>query len=659
MSSEISYYDNEGNPHNSDGEFLLIIESGPKDINGGYPMTEIPLGNTQGLTFPHPDFTIMTDMFTQWWGDAGLDQRKTHRPQPYVPKTTMPNKENAENGINDGIYKVELDNRKIIDVYVDKTGRGSLKDSSLDENTKKSVISRAETLFRELYNSKNHAQPLDDKNHTQYIYQDEKGDIKTTTDISIAKPYLKNVNGYFKGISFNNVYNTIRFSLFIDNLKRKGIKTIPMKTNFDKIHITKQVIEYIEKNVRESIDVLRNHSHDIKNNLVPSIKIAELNEFPANTVGRYDTQISNTLFASNFLTQKIAHSDLIKMAKNNESISVAARVALVPDVKNNKIDVNLVKADGVLISDKVRVVEVQYNNKTGTYGTLVKDSNFQMALTTERGFSSAGLAFWPAAASLDKDPALVPGRVTIPQSVTKTSLEAPYPHQINDAILVFPEKSGLLPIYVYSSYARTRYLDEKDNRSEQEKAFEDIKSAVKFTADFYKDVFEHYGDKAEKIAQSMAQQAKNKKFNNAANAEKLYKKHTANLDKKIKAADRAIIAEHLKSLTLKSSSDNLKIAADNLKKFSKGMKFTSWTIDGYDLLVTELSKAIETGNWRPFYVKAETIIAGMAASAVVGFAFSVLLALPYGIIAYGLIMAGVGAMIDEKFIEEVNKLLGV
>ena len=51
------------------------------------------------------------------------------------------------------------------------------------------------------------------------------------------------------------------------------------------------------------------------------------------------------------------------------------------------------------------------------------------------------------------------------------------------------------------------------------------------------------------------------------------------------------------------------------------------------------------------FVKTETIAAGMAATAVVGFAFSFLLGGPVGLLGYGLIMAGVGALIDDKLIK--------
>ncbi len=46
----------------------------------------------------------------------------------------------------------------------------------------------------------------------------------------------------------------------------------------------------------------------------------------------------------------------------------------------------------------------------------------------------------------------------------------------------------------------------------EEDEFSQVKTAVKFTADFYKEVFSVYGDKAEQLAGALAEQAKGKKI---------------------------------------------------------------------------------------------------------------------------------------------------
>ncbi|EDF0855082.1 colicin transporter [Salmonella enterica subsp. enterica serovar Enteritidis] len=191
----------------------------------------------------------------------------------------------------------------------------------------------------------------------------------------------------------------------------------------------------------------------------------------------------------------------------------------------------------------------------------------------------------------------------------------------------------------------------KIEETKAQKEVDEVKDAVKFTADFYKEVFKVYGEKAEKLAKEFEKQAKGKKIRNANDALKAYEKHKANINKKINAKDRKAIATALESVKVAD-------IAKNFKRFSKGMGYTSYAIDFSDWL-TELHKATQTDNWRPFFVKTETIAAGMVATAVVGFAFSFLLGGPVGLLGYGLIMAGVGALIDDKLIEDANKLIGI
>ncbi|MFV4793286.1 colicin-like pore-forming protein, partial [Escherichia coli] len=46
-------------------------------------------------------------------------------------------------------------------------------------------------------------------------------------------------------------------------------------------------------------------------------------------------------------------------------------------------------------------------------------------------------------------------------------------------------------------------------------------------------------------------------------------------------------------------------------------------------------------------------------SAVTAWAFSVMLGTPVGILGFAIIMAAVSALVNDKFIEQVNKLIGI
>ncbi|OBU13492.1 hypothetical protein AYY18_01795 [Morganella psychrotolerans] len=184
-----------------------------------------------------------------------------------------------------------------------------------------------------------------------------------------------------------------------------------------------------------------------------------------------------------------------------------------------------------------------------------------------------------------------------------------------------------------------------------EDEFSQVKTAVKFTADFYKEIFKVYGEKAEQLAKALAEQAKGKKIRNADDALKAYEKHKANINKKINSQDRKAIAAALESIKLAD-------IAKNFKQFSRGMGILGHTINAFDW-VSELIKAVKTDNWRPFFVKTEVIAAGNAATIVVAFVFSILLGNPVGLLGYGLIMAGAGALINDELVENANQFWGI
>ncbi|MBG5951133.1 hypothetical protein I5E72_15445 [Proteus terrae] len=206
--------------------------------------------------------------------------------------------------------------------------------------------------------------------------------------------------------------------------------------------------------------------------------------------------------------------------------------------------------------------------------------------------------------------------------------------------------------FTHRNFQIADILAQQANKKEQTNdEFKLLHDSIKFTADFYKEVFNAYGDKARKLAESLAQQTRGKTIRNVDDALKAYEKYKADINRKINAKDRKAIATALESIKL----DDI---TQKLKKFSKGMAYTSYAINFADW-ATELHKAIQTDNWRPFFVKTETIIVGMAGTAITGFTFSVLLGGPIGILGYGLIMAGVGALINDDLVEKANQFLGI
>lgn len=178
-----------------------------------------------------------------------------------------------------------------------------------------------------------------------------------------------------------------------------------------------------------------------------------------------------------------------------------------------------------------------------------------------------------------------------------------------------------------------------------------IKDALKLTSDFYKTTFEKFGQNASNVAKELAESSKGKQIQSVDAALKAFDKFKNNLNKKYSLKDRKAISNALESV-------NRAEMAKNLELFGKAFGFVSKTIDRYDIVV-ELRKSLETDNWRPFFVKMESLAAGRAASAITAWTFAVLLGTPVGILGFSIILAAMGAMVNDKFIEQINKLIGI
>lgn len=174
---------------------------------------------------------------------------------------------------------------------------------------------------------------------------------------------------------------------------------------------------------------------------------------------------------------------------------------------------------------------------------------------------------------------------------------------------------------------------------------------MKTTANFYKEVTEKFGEQSAKIAKELADAAKGKKLRNADEALKAFEKYKDVLNKKFSVKDREAVAKALESV----NRDQL---ARNLAKFSKAFYLTAKGLDGYDLLI-EFKKGYNTDNWRPFFLKVETIEVGIAASILTAFAYSIILGTPIGILGYAIIMTLVGVFVDDKFVSKINNALTI
>lgn len=425
-----------------------------------------------------------------------------------------------------------------------------------------------------------------------------------------------------------------------------GVVIEQLETFKKKYFLTKEAVNLVQDKLVESVISLYSKENSIDDNNVNSVKFMEFSEFDNNSFDELD--LMSTIPAENLINNPdLMSGTLNEIAKNNGTVNVNARMAVIKE--NNKASAAFVRTDGVLVTKEVPVYPANYIGNG--YHMDIKNLGIEYALLPADSYSGLGLqGNIIQKYSNENKKFSYPEKVELPNKVENKRIEVPYPHQFNDAIIVFPRNSNLPPLYAYSGFPAIA-LKDKDPRPQQEKEFNDIKDGVKFTASFYEQIAKEYGVKAEQLSRELAEQAKGKTIRNADDAAKAYEKYRANTKKRINAADRAAIVKYIESIKVEE-------LAKRLQQFSKGMGYINKAIYTYELY-DEYKKAIKTDNWRPFFVKAETIAVGYAAPVVVGFAFSMLLGGPVGILGYGLIIATVGALIDDKLIEKANKLIGI
>lgn len=425
-----------------------------------------------------------------------------------------------------------------------------------------------------------------------------------------------------------------------------GVVIEQLETFKKKYFLTKEAVNLVQDKLVESVISLYSKENCIDDNNVNSVKFMEFSEFDNNSFDELD--LMSTIPAENLINNPdLMSGKLNEIAKNNGTVNVNARMAVIKE--NNKASAALVRTDGVLVTKEVPVYEVNY--AANSYHVDIKNMGIEYLLRPTNSPSGLGLQGNVIQNYSNENKKFsYPEKVELPNKVESKRIEAPYPHQFNDAIIVFPRNSNLPPLYAYSGFPAIK-LKDKDPRLQQEQEFNDIKDSVKFTISFYEKVTQEFGKKAAQLSRELAEQSKGKTIRNVEDALRTYEKYGQNINNKINAKDRVAIIKALESIDAKQ-------LASNLGKFSKGLGYTNHAINAVELLV-EFKNAVKTGNWRPFFVKATSITAGLAAVALTAFAFSLITGGPVGILGYALIIATVGALIDDALVEKVSGAIGI
>ncbi|MBK3471732.1 hypothetical protein JJD61_13630 [Pseudomonas carnis] len=177
----------------------------------------------------------------------------------------------------------------------------------------------------------------------------------------------------------------------------------------------------------------------------------------------------------------------------------------------------------------------------------------------------------------------------------------------------------------------------------------DIETAIKSTAAFHKEVAEKFGEKASDLAQNLAESAKGNKIRSAEEAFKAFEQYKDAMNKKFSAHDRMAAMKYIDAMDYSAIG---KAAA----RFSKGFGYVGPAMDLKDLFV-EYNKSMTSDDWKPFFVKLESIALGLAATALVASVFGFIAVTPLGILVFATMISATGAAVNDILTQQINDFI--
>jgi hypothetical protein len=179
----------------------------------------------------------------------------------------------------------------------------------------------------------------------------------------------------------------------------------------------------------------------------------------------------------------------------------------------------------------------------------------------------------------------------------------------------------------------------------------DMKDAITTTTAFFESVSKKFGDRAARLAQELAAQARSAKIRSVPEAIALFDKYKGTAVNKLNAADKAAIANAFKSLDQAATAKQLAAYSKVLGRFNKAMDFAD--------LGAAVNKGITTGDWKDAINKLESIALTNAAGELAAIAFAAAGA-PLGIIGFGIVLTLSGVFFsNEKVLSAINTSLGM
>ena len=191
---------------------------------------------------------------------------------------------------------------------------------------------------------------------------------------------------------------------------------------------------------------------------------------------------------------------------------------------------------------------------------------------------------------------------------------------------------------------------EKEKEAKQ-KAEAELKTGIRMTTDFYEQVSNELGERAQRIAKRLADMSVSPNVFGVDDAIDTFEKFGHKFGTVFTDADRTALANALESVDKNE-------LAEKFKLFGKA--FGAYGIyDDVSGLYNEFSKSLENDNWRPFFVKAAQVAGSRGIGLLTAFTFAFLASNPLTLPVYALLTALAGASLDTGVIEDILAMLNI
>ncbi|MBE5215239.1 S-type pyocin domain-containing protein [Pectobacterium sp. A535-S3-A17] len=215
--------------------------------------------------------------------------------------------------------------------------------------------------------------------------------------------------------------------------------------------IEKPIINKIDEIVKKSKDILEKIKPEeiikfiSKNPLTTAIGIAMYSAFRIDSLNSNESELLASIRAE---SMGIDIKNIELNPGNKNTIEMKYRGIIKPDFQHGYKTLMLMRTDGKNIPSSVPIRYVESDQKSGSLSFTTDDGSITLTWSPEYDQKDYGYRVTVSPAWSYQSPTNTGGQIIISDSVTTTTTPVPLDKEWKDYVLIFPDNTGLDPIYI-------------------------------------------------------------------------------------------------------------------------------------------------------------------------------------------------------------------